>query len=180
MFLGEIAIDHVDRNRKRRVATAIMGVYYGMTMKFLMAYYMVALVIVIRRRRSVPRLISEEGLRNKTFPHLDELTIVFGRDRTIEKAVEAPINVVANIEPEEGMANAIEFVNEEMVDVDWNDNVGLEIIQEDWVGSAFDTQSPNSIQPSQAAGPSSKHLRSKRPRNITNDTPLVRVLSDEL
>ena len=58
-----MAIDHVDRNRRRRVAVAIIGRYYNM-MKFLIVYYIVTLVIVVRRiRRSVPRLISEEGDR---------------------------------------------------------------------------------------------------------------------
>lgn len=59
---ADMAIDHVDRNRNRRIAAAIIGIYYYMMMKFLMAYYIVALVIVIRRRRrSMPRMISEEG-----------------------------------------------------------------------------------------------------------------------
>lgn len=48
----EMTIDHVDKNKKR-VAIAIIGIYYDITMKFFMSYYMVSLVMVIRMRRSV-------------------------------------------------------------------------------------------------------------------------------
>ena len=44
------------------------------------------------------------GLRNKHFPHVDKLVIVFGKDKTIEKRVEAPADVVENIEVEEALA----------------------------------------------------------------------------
>ena len=43
---------------------------------------------------------------------------------------------------EEGIANFIEFVNEEISDVDWNNNICLKNIQEDWIGFASAIQSP--------------------------------------
>ena len=75
--------------------------------------------------------------------------IIFGRDRATREVVKAPANVAENIEREERIAN-IEFVNEEMSDVDWNNNIDLKNIQKDWIGFASDTQLSIGIQPSQA------------------------------
>ncbi|XVF70030.1 hypothetical protein PTKIN_Ptkin11bG0128500 [Pterospermum kingtungense] len=52
------------------------------------------------------------SLRNKPFPHYDELTIIFGKDRATGKGAEAPIDAVKNIEVEEATAKtALEAYN---------------------------------------------------------------------
>ena len=80
---------------------------------------------------------------------MDQLAVIFGRDR----AAEAPEDAVEHME-QEGVANT-EFVNEEMSDVDWNNNIYLKNIQEDWIGFVFDTQSSIGMQSSQVTGLSS-------------------------
>ena len=67
-----------------------------------------------------------KGLRNKSFPYLDQLAIVFGRDRAIGEAAETPADAVEHME--QGVTNT-KFVNEEIFDVDWNNNIDLENIQ---------------------------------------------------
>ncbi|KAG1327305.1 putative Myb/SANT-like domain containing protein [Cocos nucifera] len=114
-----------------------------------------------------------------SFPHLDQLAVVFDRNRATKEVAEALEDAVEHMEQKE-VANT-EFVNEEMSDVDWNNNINLKNIQEDCYGFASDTQSPNSMQPSQATDfSSSRQHRSKRSRGTTEDDPSVKVLLDEL
>ena len=44
------------------------------------------------------------GRRNKSFPHFDELTIIFGKDSATGKVAETPANVVENIQVKEAVA----------------------------------------------------------------------------
>ena len=46
------------------------------------------------------------GLRNKLFPHFDELAIIFCKDRAIGERAEAPTDAMENIEVEETTAKA--------------------------------------------------------------------------
>ncbi|XP_017980960.1 PREDICTED: uncharacterized protein At2g29880-like [Theobroma cacao] len=41
------------------------------------------------------------GLRNKPFPHFDQLAIIFGKDRATGEGTESPTDVVENIKTEE-------------------------------------------------------------------------------
>ena len=53
---------------------------------------------------------SAVGLRNKLFPHYNELTLVFGKYRAIEQAKENPIDMA-------------QIVNREQVETDENDSL---------------------------------------------------------
>ncbi|XVF46073.1 hypothetical protein PTKIN_Ptkin02bG0258700 [Pterospermum kingtungense] len=46
------------------------------------------------------------GLRNKPFPHYDELGIIFGKDRATREGAEAPGDAVENIQVEEATEKA--------------------------------------------------------------------------
>ena len=69
---------------------------------------------------------------------MDQLAIIFGGDRVTREAAEVLANVAKNMEREKGIAN-IEFINEEISDVDWNNNITLENIQDDWIDFASNT-----------------------------------------
>ena len=74
------------------------------------------------------------GLRNKPFPHFDELTIIFGRDRATGERVEAPADAVENIEVEEATIKvafeAYNAINVSEDDEGFFNEVNLENIQE--------------------------------------------------
>ena len=75
-----------------------------------------------------------QGLRNKHFLDLDELAIIFGRDRATGEGVEAPVDAVENIEAEEATAKAASeaynAINVSEDDEGFFNEVNLENIQE--------------------------------------------------
>ena len=48
---------------------------------------------------------SAVGLRNKLFPHYNELTLVFGKDRAIESAKENPTDMAQTVKREQAETN---------------------------------------------------------------------------
>ena len=81
-------------------------------------------------------------LKNKPFPHFDELAIIFGRDRATGVGAEAPADAVENIEVEEATAKAAleayNAINVNEDDEDFFNEVNLENIQESIIFSNID------------------------------------------
>ena len=44
---------------------------------------------------------NAQGMRNNSFPHFNDLAIIFGRDQTIGIGVETPVDAIEELEMEE-------------------------------------------------------------------------------
>ena len=74
------------------------------------------------------------GLRNKLFPHFDELAIIFGKDKATGEWAKAPVDAVENIKVEEVVekedSEAYNAINVGGDDDGFFNEVNLENVQE--------------------------------------------------
>lgn len=109
---------------------------------------------------------NAHGLRNKSFPHFEELTNVFGRDRATGMGAEAPADAVEEIEmDEQRYLHTPPALNESQEE------------ESNFVSQSFTMPTPQTATNMPAAGPS-RPSRSRKARNEAVEA--VRELTSEM